>query len=295
MKDRWSQLEEEQSIPIKNMQAEHEDAYGDAHIKSISAGPTGTWQSSASVLVAEVIGVGVLGLPFVFLKLGWLTALVAMLLFGISNLYGGLLVHRLFLQNPTATKFSDLGLAVGPWSEFAAALSCNVCAAGVATLDFLVAAQSLQAVVHGAGGDISLVSCGLIVICVMLPVCQIQSLHGLVYLTIVGIVTIALPLIITLGKLCLNNSLSDTTHLMPQDSSFVNNVAPLFTIVFAYFGTPVQVQLESEMKHPEDYKKVIYASSAAFFGIYTIVCIVVYALCGEDTASKITMQLASEP
>jgi len=73
-----------------------------------------------------------------------------------------------------------------------------------------------------------------------------------------------------------------------------SNVAPLFTIVFAYFGSVVQVQLQSEMKRPQDYKKVIYVTSSIFFVVYSVACTIVYLLQGSHTVLKITDQITDD-
>lgn len=254
-----------------------------------------TWQGTAIVLIAEVIGVGVLGLPYVFLKCGWVVGFLALSLLCLTNMYSGFLLHRLFLQFPTVTRFADFGKLIGPWTERISSGVATTMAMGMATLDFLIAAQSLQAVVKAATSHhFPLVYSSLIVLGVMLPVVQIRSLHGLVWLTAAGVATIALPLVIVLAKLCATYGLSDTTEVWPpvSENTLARRVAPIFTIVFGYFGSVVQVQLQSEMKRPQDYAKVIKITSVAFFVIYAGACAIGYGLMGDATCHKLTDQLA---
>jgi len=276
------------SFDIEAIEAGH-GAHVNSHEKKA------TWQGTCIVLIAEVIGVGVLGLPYVFLKCGWVVGFLALSLLCLTNMYSGFLLHRLFLQFPTVTRFSDFGKLVGPWTERISSSVAMAMAMGMATLDFLVAAQSLQSVIEAATSfHLPLVHVSLIVLCVMLPVVQIRSLHGLVWLTAAGVATIALPLIIVVTKLCTTYGLSDTTEVWPpaSENTLARRVAPIFTVVFGYFGSVVQVQLQSEMKRPQDYAKVIKLTSAAFFAIYAGACAVGYGLMGDATAPKLTDQLA---
>jgi len=54
--------------------------------------------------------------------------------------------------------------------------------------------------------------------------------------------------------------------------------------VFADLDSVVQVQLQSEMKRPQDYSKVIYVTSSISFVVHGAACTIVYTLQGSGTA-----------
>ena len=67
------------------------DASGDA--VGVTA-RTMTWHATAVVLIADLIGVGVLGMPKAFANLGWIGASLLLLLCTLGNGYTGLLIVR---------------------------------------------------------------------------------------------------------------------------------------------------------------------------------------------------------
>ncbi|KIZ00067.1 hypothetical protein MNEG_7895 [Monoraphidium neglectum] len=69
------------------------------------------WLAIAVVLTTDMLGVGTLGLPADFARLGWLPALLTMALFIGGGVYSGSIYQRLALRVPDAVVFDQIGSA----------------------------------------------------------------------------------------------------------------------------------------------------------------------------------------
>jgi len=253
-----------------------------------------TWYDASAVVVAEVIGVGVLGLPFTVSRLGWVPGIGLLTLVCLANMYSSMLIHRIVCTFPEISTFADIGSLIGKRWKYVAYISVNVFLFVLVVADFLTAAGALENFVetafHEHNYKLELKWCGLILAAVILPVAQIQSLHGLTSLTVVGTITIILPLMITIVKLFLlrDDSVTVVTNTFPSEPSLVHTTSAIFTIVFAYCFQVVQVELQSEMAKPEDFSKGVYCTHAFIFIVYIVVSVIVYALKGDDVTNPVT-------
>jgi hypothetical protein len=74
-------------------------------------GPVGTthWLLTTCILLGDMFGLGSLTLPADFVRLGWIPALVLLILFGIGDIYSGLLYTRLLVALPDVVVFDQIG------------------------------------------------------------------------------------------------------------------------------------------------------------------------------------------
>ena len=74
------------------------------------------WPRTVVIITAEVMGAGVLGLPFDFARLGWVLGLAACLFFATTAVYAGLLLARVRCSlYPGVCSYGEVAqLAVGP-------------------------------------------------------------------------------------------------------------------------------------------------------------------------------------
>ena len=52
------------------------------------------WLHTAFLIAGEIVGTGILGLPFAMSRLGWIVGILATLLFGLFAWYSGVLLAR---------------------------------------------------------------------------------------------------------------------------------------------------------------------------------------------------------
>eukprot|EP00049_Salpingoeca_infusionum_P023107 m.10429 g.10429 ORF g.10429 m.10429 type:complete len:470 (-) comp5562_c0_seq1:3148-4557(-) len=87
-----------------------------------------SWFSSSSIIVANMLGAGVLGLPFACRQLGWLSAALVLTFMTTYSIYGGLLLGKLRRGNKHIESYGELAKYAGSligeagfWQRF-----CNV-------------------------------------------------------------------------------------------------------------------------------------------------------------------------
>jgi hypothetical protein len=75
--------------------------------------PAGTthWLLTTCILLGDMFGLGSLTLPADFVRLGWVPALALLILFGIGDVYSGLLYTRLLVALPDVVVFDQIGAA----------------------------------------------------------------------------------------------------------------------------------------------------------------------------------------
>ena len=81
------------------------------HPDGLHAPPTATWQRVTAVIVANMLGTGVLSLPFAASVLGWVPFLAILCLVTAVALYSGDLLARLFAVVPEALVMADVARA----------------------------------------------------------------------------------------------------------------------------------------------------------------------------------------
>ncbi len=70
-----------------------------------------SWISSMMIIIANVLGIGVLGLAHAYAVLGWVWGNLVLFLALCSSAYSGILISRIKQVVPSATIYADLGYA----------------------------------------------------------------------------------------------------------------------------------------------------------------------------------------
>ena len=152
------------------------------------------WWHSSAVIVGEVMGTGVLSLPYACSRLGWVCGISASIGFGCAAFYSGTLLA--YLKNylyPGATSFADLSFSIGG-RRFGIFTRVVLCAGWALILPYyLVACSSaLAAAIPSAG--LCYWHWSLVVMVLMAPLLQLRSLHGLSYLSAASTAAIIIAL-----------------------------------------------------------------------------------------------------
>ena len=256
------------------------------------------WTQTFPTLTADLIGVGVLSLPWAFAQLGWFAALALILLFCVGNTYTGLLINRLVLLRPAhLTTFDSLGRhCYGARGERVVRVLGYGFLATLVVADVLTATIALQEVADATGGELCRPHAGLIVLAAVLPALQLRSLHDLYWAAIGGLVCIAVPLLIVLTQVGEQDaSQQSLDRQYPAQAiahtPFVTFAGAAFSFVFAFTGQVLYVEFMAEMRAPADFRKVVWASNGTMLVVYTFVSALVYDLVGRDVLSPVTSNL----
>jgi proton-coupled amino acid transporter len=239
------------------------------------------WWRSAAVIAGEIMGTGVLSLPYACARLGWAVGLFSSLFFGCTAIYSGRLLstckNRLY---PDATSFSDLARHTGG-DRFAKFTRAALMTGWAMILPYyIVAAASALAAAFPAAG-MCYWHWSLVVMALMAPALQLRSLHGLSILS--GLSTAAILVVL----LCLVPGLIQSAVSNPHSQVGVPGGQPFFKVygslgafIFAYQGQSMMLEIMREMKSPADFPKALYTANGLMMTCYTLICAIAYGTHG---------------
>ena len=155
--------------------------------------------------MAEIMGAGLLGLPFAMSRLGWVVGLLVSVSGGFFCTYSGILLWRVRhdLGYPDAESYYDVALGTGgPLFGLAVRAIVYVSWAAVLPYFLLACADSLQGLVPGL--QMVTWQWALVVAALLFPALQLRTFHQLSYLALPSTVAVVLAVAIVLGALAVN-------------------------------------------------------------------------------------------
>jgi len=226
-------------------------------VKESHAARVQPWRATAAIIVAEVVGTGVLALGGSYGQLGPA--------FGLSVLIGGLVMNiitSLFLGK-VATAFPDV-VTIGDALQELLGHTAGLVGYGIVyfylftTLGgyIVVLARAVRATVWQL--DVCQPVATAINCLLLLPSNQVRTLSGLTILSAVSVVTIVLTLGICLGTLMqlAGHSSREACTGLPADGSFDTGLnANVGSFIFAYTGQAVMLELQAEMKQKKQNRR----------------------------------------
>ena len=267
--------------------------------KHSSSGDIGSsrtkWYGTSLVLLSDVMGTGILGLPFVAVTLGWATTMIAIPLFAIFAAYSGHQLKTVKIAHPGISSYAEAGREfVGPrFGTFTkACMLLNWSSLGIY---FLIAtADGIEAVY-----DQGFLNCNLnrtIIAAILLVVpAQSRDFHTISeYLSLPSTLAIIVTIVIIIVTLVEN--LKEDDDSTASSSSFGENtivgvqqgtdiftfLQSLSSIVFAFQGQSIFMELMSEMKRPSEFTKSSNLAYAIMGFLYAIIVVIAYGIEGEN-------------
>lgn len=247
------------------------------------------------MITSIILGLGVLGLPLAFSRLGWVLGIAVLCLGALGAVYSGLLIGRVVAaatakagQRPTT--YSGLaGVAYGPRGGVCVKVVQHMFLAGALVAVQLTAAKCLAQVAAFGGVRMCLVSSHAIIAAAMFPVMQIRKLSEATFIAVLGVAVILVALAIYVVELGhqgvdagargpLRNATA--TAGFPAGSDGFKAAQALSTILFAYQGQTIFPEVISEMGRPQDFPKAVCASVAVMTTTYLAVAVAGYHLMG---------------
>ena len=261
------------------------------------------WYGTTIVLLSEVMGTGILSLPYAAKTLGWISALIAIPTFGFFACYSGWLLSH--VQSAFPNKFhsyadaasstelfgsSKFTYAFGQFTKYCMLLNWGACAIYylIATADGL--------------GDITFIShhvaCQykrsiLAALLLVIP-CQCRDFYSISkYLSIPSTLAILMMVFILCGALLFmddddptsntDSSTTTATTLGPYPDTYaLDYLEALSAFVFAYQGQAIFLELMSEMKSASEFPKSCNLAYLVMGCIYALTVIVAYGTKGSS-------------
>jgi amino acid permease len=152
------------------------------HGHAASGGKAG-WVGITAIILASLVGTGVLSLGFAAAATGWLPAATMILLSAAGGLYSGLLYYRLFLVVPSAKALADVGAAAyGTKGETSVRAVAYFFMSGVAVVFHLTATTAFSSIFNV---PICSVAWSVITGAIVLVISQVRNIHELGGLSVV--------------------------------------------------------------------------------------------------------------
>jgi len=266
-----------------------------------SGSRTAEWWYTSIVIVASIVGIGVLAVPGSVKNVGWVGMAIIVCCYP-TNLYTGLLIAKLAMFFPHAKTFGDVAGKV--WGDHGRHMTYFVLYVYLFLLlgDFLlVAAKSVQGFFYDV--KICLPTAALLSCLWLLPSNQFRTLSNLTVLGAVSTLTITAVLGICLkeaifpasGESCEKHvnlkaaGGSSHAHLSPTYTgisflhTFLNINGSISTMIFAFSGQKIFLEMVSEMKNPAEFPKACHVAFPYLLIIYLLIAGLTYGYCGEAT------------
>ena len=265
------------------------------------------WYSMCFLILSEVMGTGILGLPFLAVTLGWTTTMIALPLFAMIAAYAGFQLRDVKLAYPEITNYADAGKElIGPkFGLFTK--GCMLLNWGSLAIYFMVAtANGIEAVY-----DKGFFSCNLhrMIIAALLLVVPVQArdFHTIsTYLSLPSTLAIIVTLIIMIVALVcsLNDGEDDTTSNtfgedttagVMEGTTVFGFLQALSSIIFAYQGQSIFLELMTEIKDPKNFGKSCNVAYGVMGVVYTSIVAVAYGISGDHLTDFLPDILTAGP
>ena len=247
------------------------------------------WLQTAVVLLSELVGSGVLALPFALARLGWVPGLVLVLALALLNLYSGVLLWRLHLLVPTVgVTYGDLAGAVGGPLARATVFAVAYCYFFALQIVYLLtAAECLQVALFWV--ERCLYWYTLAAFAVLLALSQCRSLHAISYLGVLSSAAVLLSVVVLLvdSLSTWNARAAVDIEAFATGVSFQDAFAAGVSILFLYAGQGLYPEIMAEMQVPEMFGKSLYASSGVMVAFYLSAGVPMYFRYGSSVSGNL--------
>jgi len=255
------------------------------------------WVNIVFIIISDLVGTGIVGLPYTFAKLGWAVGATVLLLFGLLTVYAGLLLWRLHMTYPNGITMGNIAESVS-----GKALMWFVFVIVYAHFFFkmssylLTAAKSVQTMLWMYDVCLYWASVGAIVF--FFPICQLRTLHHISFVGVVSVTTIVIVMIILISQSFATWDMRGiegvVTNPLPTGTGyegFVSGLSAMTSLVFAYGGQGMYLESMSEMRNPKDFPKALYTFSSVIIFLYMSTSLMLYFRYGENSAGNILFSM----
>jgi len=240
------------------------------------------WIQTTFLLLADVVGTGVLGLPYAFKRLGWIPGIAAMVIFYFAGQYTGKILCKLIVAFPEAATLGELAEhlfnRVGIMVSY---VFLYVYLFFILCQYLLVSGKAVQGALYNDPICIDIAI--LYVACVLLPLNQVRTLHSVSFLSIISTITILVVLVLSLLQIITDGPVSGSKTELVAAESVWDVFAGCSTIIFAFAGHKIYVEMMYEMHTPADFKKSINFSYPFLLVVYAAVACIGYYFQGDQT------------
>ena len=244
------------------------------------------WPLVSLLLIADIVGAGILELPSNMARVGWIIGVALLALGAPLNVYTGLLLARLRnVVYPQTTSYGELAGAIfGRPVGIAVAVVVYINLAMTLGAYNLVLTRSMQALFYEL--DLCQPLASLLVCAVLAPFNQIQTLHGISTISAIGFVAIVVAVACCLAWAWFGDDVrwdGQSHELFPRGIGFFSAFAAMSGFTFAYAGQTIYLEILSEMKDARSFPKALFLSTPLMLVAYATVAFTGYSVAGSAT------------
>jgi len=270
-------MEEGEATSLKEHQITN-SSYGTAGEVSKPAGLT--WQNCFFMILAYIIGAGVLGLPCSVAKLGWLPAAFAYFLTLAAFVLSNTLYLRLFKAVPDAKCFGDVaGAAFGRSGEAAASVLQTSWMLAFSALLHLTAALSLNQMFGRPDNKVGLPSAIIAAVNFLLLQVRLTSVGHLTAISTVALIVACFVVFISFSISGRHAGAETEMSASPNQTAWGMSLSNL---VCAFSGSHIWIELQSEMSNPAEFSKAAWSSTITTAVTYALVGALGYYYIGKE-------------
>jgi len=239
-----------------------------------------SWQQTAAVMIADVVGVGVLMLASAIAKLGWIPGLIMLVGFFPLNAYTGILLSRTRQLLPKSVTMGDMArYTYGMWFMYIVGGYVYANMFFILGDYLIVTGQSLGMIFY----DVHIckpVWMAIAAVCI-LPLMQFsRTLHNASFLCWFNMASITISVMIAVVYMIIEGReamIGDSyTELVASNLTIQSFFGAMSSFVFAYSGQFMYLELMSEMKNPSQFPKAFFIAGPYQLFMYSMVACVGY-------------------
>ncbi|KAJ1968498.1 hypothetical protein IWQ62_001208 [Dispira parvispora] len=233
-------------------------------------------------IVCVIAGTGTLQLPYAFAQGGWIS-MVLLILAGFFAYFTGCLMVKCL--------YSTEGKRMGSYPEIGLASFGKIGKYVVLVLHYSICLGSACVYINVAGGSVYELAKAIDIavpfqlwiiiaaLLVWLPFAFVKSMKEVAILAIFGVVAtiVMIVVVVVMGLIDIPNQLENKHSV----ANWLQLPTAMGSICFAFGGNVVFPHVESAMKNPHSFNKVLLFSILAILGMYMLIAIVGYQVYGE--------------
>ena len=252
-----------------------------------------SYRATAFVLLADVVGVGILGLPSSFSTLGWVLSIASLIFWYMVNMKMGSLIGEAIELHPEATsylKLADIAFNNNSKASKAIGYFVDLFLLAILCAYIIIISDCLKMIFLGIKAcSIGYILWPFCACCLIFPFTQFRLLSLTNIFMILNLVSIILAVFVALFHLSLNdkNQSNRIREVIPSDLSLFSFFNAQGIIAFSYSGCFIYPEIISEMKDVKEFKvSLLKISGPIQFILYLTVGAWGYFLLGKKKDSK---------
>ncbi|KAL4802964.1 transmembrane amino acid transporter protein-domain-containing protein [Aspergillus unguis] len=257
-----------------------QDAFGDEEFAEVKYKTLKWWQCGL-LMVAETVSLGVLSLPAAVAGLGFVPAVIILVLLGLFATYTGYVIGQFKNRYPQVMNMADAGEVLGgKWGrEFlgVAQILFFIFVMASHLLTFTVAMNTITS--HGTCSIVF----GVVGMVVSFILCLPRTLEKMSWLSLVSFISIFSAVMITMIGVGITKPGSKVEAVV--DTDLYHGFTAVTNIVFAFCGHAAFFGLAAELKDPRDFPKGLCLLQGIDICLYLVAAVVIYRFGGADVTS----------